>query len=389
MTVKPRDGAVDVVGTQQRQVVFGSHVRHDRGVVGRGHGQSHDRALEGQVPHGAGDHRKVGAARVLGGHPNAFGTDHQRGLPTRFDGGLAGAGFQGAAEHLDLDVVAVDAAGLAAGPEIGLADETGDEDRGRPVVDVGRGADLLHVARVHDRDAVTHRERFLLVMGDVDEGDADLALDALQLELHGMAQLQVQRTERFIEQQGAGVVHQRPGQRDPLLLATGKLAGLALGEIGEPDYLDDLVDPTFCLAPAFGLVQLPAARAVGDVVPHGHVREQRIVLEHRVDVAFVRGDLRHVDPFEPDLTGGGRLETGDHAQRGRLAASRGAQHGEELTGGDGEIGVGHRDVVVEAFDHVVDLDDGVALAHGGPAGCRVRGGGVCTGQDWPPQHRGR
>ena len=97
-----------------------------------------------------------------------------------------------------------------------------------PVVDLGRGADLVDVARVHDRDAVTHRQRFLLVVGHVDERDPDLALDALELELHDLPQLEVQRAERFVEQQRAGVVHQRAGQRDALLLAAGELRGLAL-----------------------------------------------------------------------------------------------------------------------------------------------------------------
>ena len=75
-------------------------------------------------------------------------------------------------------------------------------------------------------------------MGDVDERDADLALDALELELHHLAQLEVERAERFVEQQRAGVVHQRAGQRDALLLTAGELGRLALGEVGQPDDLE-------------------------------------------------------------------------------------------------------------------------------------------------------
>ena len=57
-----------------------------------------------------------------------------------------------------------------------------------------------------------------------------------------LAQLEVERAERFVEQQCAGVVHQRAGQRDALLLAAGELRGLALGEVGEPHDLEQLVD---------------------------------------------------------------------------------------------------------------------------------------------------
>ncbi len=110
------------------------------------------------------------------------------------------------------------------------------------VVDLGGGADLFDVARVHDRDAVTHRQRFLLVVRHVDERDADLALNPLELELHRVPQLEVEGAERLVEQQRARVVDQRAGQRDALLLAAGQLTRLALGEVGETDDLEDLVD---------------------------------------------------------------------------------------------------------------------------------------------------
>ncbi len=58
-----------------------------------------------------------------------------------------------------------------------------------------------------------------------------------------VAQLEVERAERFVEQQRARVVDQRAGQRDALLLAAGQLGGLALGEVGQPDDLEQLVDP--------------------------------------------------------------------------------------------------------------------------------------------------
>ena len=60
-------------------------------------------------------------------------------------------------------------------------------------------------------------------MGDVDERDADLALDAHQLELHLLAELEVERAERLVEQQHRGLVHERPGERDALLLAAREL----------------------------------------------------------------------------------------------------------------------------------------------------------------------
>jgi hypothetical protein len=62
-------------------------------------------------------------------------------------------------------------------------------------------------------------------VGDVDEGDADLLLDALQLDLHLLAELQVEGAERLVEEQDAGPVHQRSGQRDALPLAAESCDG--------------------------------------------------------------------------------------------------------------------------------------------------------------------
>ena len=77
----------------------------------------------------------------------------------------------------------------------------GDEIGARALVDLLGRVDLLDHAAVHDRDAVRHRERLLLVVRHVDERDPDVALDVLQLDLQALAQLQVERAERLVEQQ--------------------------------------------------------------------------------------------------------------------------------------------------------------------------------------------
>jgi hypothetical protein len=43
-------------------------------------------------------------------------------------------------------------------------------------------------------------------VGDVDEGQTHLGLDALELELHLPAQLEVERAERLVEQEHLGAV---------------------------------------------------------------------------------------------------------------------------------------------------------------------------------------
>ena len=79
-------------------------------------------------------------------------------------------------------------------------------------------------------------------MRDVDERDPDLVLDALQLELHLLAELQVEGAERLVEEQHARPVHERARERDPLLLAAGELPRLALAERAELDEVEDVLD---------------------------------------------------------------------------------------------------------------------------------------------------
>ena len=107
-----------------------------------------------------------------------------------------------------------------------------------PLVDLDRRAELLDAAVVEHGEAVAHRQRLLLVVGDEDEGDPDLALDPLELELHLLAQLEVERAERLVEQQHLRLVDDRARQRDPLALAAGELERLAVAEAGEADHLE-------------------------------------------------------------------------------------------------------------------------------------------------------
>ena len=73
--------------------------------------------------------------------------------------------------------------------DVALANEVGHKGVFGLVIDVQGGADLLDIALVHDHDGVRHGQGLLLVVGDIDKGDAHLLLNVLQLHLHVLAQL--------------------------------------------------------------------------------------------------------------------------------------------------------------------------------------------------------
>ena len=72
------------------------------------------------------------------------------------------------------------------------------------------------------------------------------------------------------------------------------------------------------------------ARAEGDVLPHRHVREERVVLEDHPEAPALGRQSRDVLAIDDDAARVGRLEAGRQAQHRRLAAARGTQQRQDL-----------------------------------------------------------
>ncbi len=210
---------------------------------------------------------------------------------------------------------------------------------------------------VHDRDPVGHRQRLFLVVRHVDERRLRLFLDVLQLELHLLAQLQVECAERLVEQQGGRPVDQRPRERNALLLAARQLPRLALVHALQPDREERVRHPRLDV----GTRDLLDLEPEGDVLPHGHVREERVSLEDHVDVSLGGGHIGHVAALEEDPSLGRLLEPGDHPQRGRLAAARRAEQREELSLADRQADVVDGLDAPEILRDVLENDVAVAV----------------------------
>ena len=176
--------------------------------------------------------------------------------------------------------------------KLDLADEIGDEAVGRRVIDLAGAADLHDAAAAHDADGVAHRQRLFLVVGDQDEGDADLALQVLQLDLHVAAQLAVERGQRLVEQQHGRPVDQRARQRHALLLAAGQFldpppAIAGSRTISSASSTRRSISRERAAAGA-GAGRRPTL--LGDI----EMRKQRVVLEHHVDRPAIGRHADHV-----------------------------------------------------------------------------------------------
>jgi hypothetical protein len=200
------------------------------------------------------------------------------------------------------------------------ADEAGDEDVGRTVVEGARRVGLLQQPVLEDGDAVAHGHGLDLVVRDVDGGDAEPALQGGDLRAGLDAELRVQIGQRFVHEEHLRRTHDRATHRHALPLPTGQRLGPAVQVRLQVEDLRRFLDAGRDLAlPDAGDLE-GEAHVVGD----RHVRVQGVVLEHHGDVPVLRRHLRDVALADEDGAAVDLLETSEHAQGCRLAATGGA-----------------------------------------------------------------
>ena len=176
---------------------------------------------------------------------------------------------------------------------------------------------------------LSRRERLRLVVRDVHGGRAHLADQRGDLHAHPLAQVGVQVGQWFVAQDQPGVGDQRAGERDTLLLAAGQLVRVSSGELGQPHSLEHRQGT----GPALGATDPAAAQRERHVVQRGHVRPQRVVLEHHRQVTLLGGHMRTVGRHGPSADGDqpavDSLDAGQAPQQRRLAGpGRTEQHEE-------------------------------------------------------------
>src|SRR3954468_17572243 len=228
------------------------------------------------------------------------------------------------------------------------ADEAGDEEVRRAVVHVARGVDLLEQTVLEHGHAVAHRHGLDLVVGDVDGGDAETALERGDLRTRRHTELGVQVGQRLVHEEDLRLTDDGAAHRDTLALTTGERLRLAVQVLGEVEDLRGLLD----LLPDLRLVDAGDLEREAHVVGDRHVRVERVVLEHHGDVPVLRRQVRDVAVTDTDGTAVDVLEPRQHAERGGLATAGRADQDEELA--------------------VLDVD--VETVDGGLRGTRVNAG---------------
>ena len=167
-------------------------------------------------------------------------------------------------------------------------------------------------------------------MRDVDRCEPEFVVQPADLLRHFLAQVGVEVGQGLVEQQHFGSHDHRAGQRHALLLPARQLGRVALRQRCQVHQLQHLVHALL------GLLGRRSAhvQAEAHVLGHRHVRPDRVALENHGHAPVLGRDraLRGRDRPAVDLDRPGCQldEAGDHPQSGRLAATRGAEQGDEL-----------------------------------------------------------
>ncbi len=228
--------------------------------------------------------------------------------------------------------------------------------------------DVRHRPLLHDTTAIEHGDAVagaaddVHLMGDEHDGDAELAVDLAQQVKHGARRLRVERARRLVAEQHLRLAGERPCDADALLLAAGKLAGIFVGVLGEPDAgeqrrhaLGDLD-----LAKLTGEFQ-----RIGDIAGDGARTQQVEMLEDHADRAAKLAQalalgVRHPHAAYEDLAARRALQKVDEAHQRRLAGPGGADDAEDLALGDREVDAverGNRTILAgKAFGDALEPD---------------------------------
>src|SRR6266446_8434061 len=200
---------------------------------------------------------------------------------------------------------------------------------------------------IHDGDPVADMGHRRQIMADKEIADPERLLQMLQLVHDLRADRNIERRDRFIEDDQTRMRRQRSRYRDPLALATAELMREEPRHLRlEPDQFENF---RHALAQRFAREVGVNLQRLGHDVADPHARTERAVgvLEHDLDFAAVAHQLAALQPgdvlpAEPDRSGGRGLLQQDQLRCCRLAAPRLADQPERLARPDGEIHSVHR-----------------------------------------------
>ena len=229
-------------------------------------------------------------------------------------------------------------------------DKSPDKAVGREVIDDIGFIVLLDLPILHHRDMVAHAQRFDLIVGDIDGRGFDLLQQPLELRAHLQAQQSIQVAERLIHEQHFGTHGDCPRHRHTLALTATHLTGIAVKHVLDVQQRRGIMDALVDLI----LIELVHLQSEGDIVIHGHMREDCIALEDHRDLALARRQIGHIPPADANPPLVRHAQAGNRAQQGGLPASAGTQQDYKFLVLNGHAYVVYSHKFIKAFGYVFD-----------------------------------
>ena len=158
-------------------------------------------------------------------------------------------------------------------------------------------------------------------------------MEILDLHPHLDAKLGVQVGQRLVEEKHARRPHDGPPHRDALPLPSRELAGKPGQELLQTQHLRGAVHRFLDHA----LLVSGDLETEGLVLIRGHVRIERVILEHHRDIAFLRLEIRYPFAGKEDIALGWILKTRNDAEERCLSTAGRPKHDHELAGWNLEI----------------------------------------------------
>src|SRR5207247_9184266 len=230
------------------------------------------------------------------------------------------------------------------------------------------------------------------VMGHDDEGEALLLVQALHQADDLPRGLRVQVAGRLVREYDVGLVHEGPGDRDPLLLPAAEFGWLLHRHVFEADGHER----GYRLLPRRLRVDAADEQRELHVLDGPQDRQQVVVLEDETHLPGAEGRFRVVvegrEPLarDPHLAGREIIDAGEAVQEGRLAAAGGAHDRDHLALSDVHVQAAEGvdlDAAAVVGLHELARDDDPVLD---PRGLRRGGHGTgyghrFRGHDIPPR----
>ena len=168
--------------------------------------------------------------------------------------------------------------------KVNQTDEVGNHFVGRLGIDFVRRTDLLYNAGTHNNYAVAHCHCFALIMGYINNGNAQFLLNSKDFKTHGFTQFSIQVGQRLIQQQQSGLSYQSARQSYTLLLTAGQLMRITLAVFAQMNQLQHLLYAFF----AFLFIYLLNFQRIAYIFGNSHMRPNSIGLEYHTDITFFR-----------------------------------------------------------------------------------------------------